>query len=140
MKIGIAALNDTQRLVLASGKALAEELGLTEFSRPMQEITIPDSDKAMLKEFGLTESSYLVPSNDITFTEGQTVLISTPFGTNVGTIHVEEIYERPKTRITEYFLNDEVLFQKNQRLVDGEWVAVFSADLNIPVNSTLYVS
>jgi hypothetical protein len=140
MKVGIAALNDTQRLVLASGKALAGELGLTEFSHPMQEITIPDSDKAMLKEFGLTESSYLVPSNDITFTEGQTALIASPFGTKVGAIHVEEIYERPKTRHTEYYLNDEVLFQKNQRLIDGEWVAVFSADLNIPVNSTLYVS
>lgn len=140
MKIGIAALTDTQRLVLASGKALAEELGLTEFSRPMQKITIADSDKALLGELGLTESSYLVPSNDIEFTEGQTVLIATPFGTTVGTIKVEEIYERPETRTTEYFLNDEVLFQKNQRLNGGEWVSVFCPDLNIPVNSTLYVS
>lgn len=135
MKIG----TDTQRLVLASGKALAEELGLTEFSRPMQEITIADSDKALLAKFGLTESSYLIPSNDIEFTEGQTVLIASPFGTTVGIIKVEEIFERPETRTTEYFLNDEVLFKKYQRLNDGEWVSGFSADLNIPVGSTLYV-
>lgn len=140
MKIGLAALNDTQRLVLASGKALAEELGLTPFIQPMQEITISDSDKAMAQYLGFTESSYLVPSNDIEFTEGQTVLIASPYGTTVGSIKVEEIYERPKTRNTTYYLNDEVLFQKRQRLNDGKWVAVFSTDLNIPVNSTLYVS
>jgi hypothetical protein len=140
MKVGIAALNDTQRLVLASGKALAEELGLKEFSLPMQEITISDSDKAMAQYLGFTKTSYLVPSNDITFTQGQTVLIASPFGTKIGTIIVDEAYELPKIRNTEYFLNDEVLFQKRQRLVDGKWVAVFSADLNIPVNATLYVS
>lgn len=140
MKVGIAALNDTQRLVLASGKSLAEELGLKEFSRPMQKITISDSDKAMAQYFGLTKPSYLVPSNDIEFTEGQTVLIATPFGTNCGAIHVEEIYERPKTRNTEYYLNDEVLYLKRQQLIDGKWVTGFSADLSIPVNATLYVS
>jgi hypothetical protein len=140
MKVIMTALTDIQREALDSGKALAEKLGLKEFSRPMQKITISDSDKAMAQYFGLTEPSYLVPSNDIEFTEGQTVLIVTPQGTNVGAIHIEEIYERPQTRNTEYYLNDEVLYLKRQQLIDGEWVTGFSADLSIPVNATLYVS
>jgi hypothetical protein len=140
MKIGIAALTDTQRLVLASGKALAEELGLTqlEYTRPVKEITFTESEKFLAKALGVTEPYSI--KEDIEFTEGQTVLISSPFGITVGLIHVEEIYERPKTRNTEYFLNDETLFMKRQRLMDGEWVNVFSADLNIPANSILYVS
>ena len=114
MKIGIAALTDTQRLVLASGKALAAELGLTQFA-------------------------YIQPVNDIEFIEGQTVLIASPYGTKVGTIKVE-VGENARTRYTEYSLNGEILFQKSQRLRDGEWLSLFGPELNIPVNSTLYVS
>jgi hypothetical protein len=141
MKFGIAALNDTQRLVLASGKALAEELGLKEFSRPMKEFFIrgSDADIAFARKLGLTEASYMVPSDDIGLTEGQTALIASPLGTNVGVIRVE-VDEGTVTRNTEYHLNDEVLFRKSERLIAGEWGAGFSADLNIPSNSTLYVS
>ena len=142
MKVGLAALTDTQRVVLASGKALAEELGLTPFedTRPMQEITFSDSDKALAEELGLTQPSYLLPTNEIEFTEGQTALVATPHGTNVGVIKVEVREYLNKQRYTEYTLNDEVLFKKAERLREGEWVALFSPDLNIPVNSVLYVS
>lgn len=139
MKTGIAALTDTQRVVLASGKALAEELGLAEFTRPTKEIVIPESDKALLESFGLTEPSYTIPSDDFEFTEGQTALIATPHGTKVGVIEVQ-VLDYANTRNTTYLLNGEVLFKKNQRFKDGEWVNVFNPDLNVPVNSTLYVS
>lgn len=115
MKIGVAALTDTQRLALASGKALAEELGLTPFP-------------------------YIQPVNEIEFAEGQTALVITPHGTNVGVINVEVKEYLNKHRYTTYLLNDEILFKKSEHLKDGEWVAKFSPELRIPVNSTLYVS
>jgi len=140
----MAALNDTQRLVMESGKALAEELGLIplEETRKTKEVTLVASNEAeleLVKKLGLTESSYVI-KEDIEFFDGQTVLVSSPFNTTVGVIHVEEIYERPKSRNTEYYLNDELLFQKSERLKDGKWVSVFCADLNIPANAILYVS
>ena len=140
METGIADLTDMQRRVLASGKALAEDFGLMEFSLSMQKITISDSDRTMAQYLGFTKTSSLAPSNEIELKEGQTVLISSPYGTTIGAIQVIESYSLPKIRNTEYFLNDEVLFQKRQQLMDRKWVTVFSADLNIPANSTLYVS
>ena len=139
MKAGLTALTDTQRVVLESGKALAEELGLHPFVRPTEEIQIAESDKARLESFGLTESSYTVPTSDIGFEDGQTVLIATPHGTKVGTIEVQ-VLDYANTRNTAYLLNGEVLFKRNQRFKDGEWVDVFSPDLNIPINAVLYVS
>lgn len=139
MKVGLAALTDMQRVVLNSGKALAKELGLTEFSHPTEEITISDSDKAFAEKFGLTESSYIVRTNDIEFAEGQIVLIAGPHGTTVGVINVA-VEEPGLSRQTTYLLNGEVLFQKRQRLRDGEWVTLFGPDLNVPINAVLYVS
>jgi hypothetical protein len=139
MKIGLAALTDTQRVVLASGKALAEELGLTEFTQPTREIVIPESDKALLESFGLTESSYTVPSYDFEFHQGQTVLVASPQGTNVGVIKVGE-RQFGNSRSLEYILNGETLCKKNQRFREGKWENLFSPDMNIPANSTLYVS
>lgn len=140
MEFGIPVLNDTQRLVIASGKALAEELGLKEFSRPMKEFFIRgDADKAFARKLGLTEASYMVPSDDIGLTEGQTALVAGPCGTNIGLIRVV-VDEGEVTRNTEYHLNNEILFRKSERLIAGEWSASFSADLNIPTFGTLYVS
>lgn len=141
MEFGIPVLNDTQRLVIASGKALAEEIGLKEFSRPMKEFFIrgSEADVAFARKLGLTESSYMVPSDDIGLIDGQTALVTGPCGTNIGLIRVV-VDEGEVTRNTEYHLNNEVLFRKSELLIGGEWRAGFSADLNIPTFGILYVS
>lgn len=116
MKADMTSLTETQRQTLDAGKSLAEELGLT---------LLP----------------HQWPAEDIEFTEGQTVLVVTPFGMNIGTIRVTH-GEINRRRYSHYFLNGVCLLEKSQRFRSDEWVPVFGPefDLRLPVQSVLYVS
>lgn len=117
MNTGLAALTDVQRLTLASGEALAKELGL--------------------KNLNHRE----VPVENIEFSEGQTVVIANPYGLNVGVIRVS-VGEFNGTRYTNYFLNNDRILQKTERFRNHTWVPLFTPefDLRLSPQSVLYAS
>ena len=109
-------LTDTQRQTLDAGNSLAEGLGLT---------VLP----------------HQWPAKDVEFTEGQTVLVVTPFGMNIGVIRVTS-GEINRRRYSHYFLNGVCLLRKSQRFRNDEWTPLFGPELELrlPVESVLYVS
>jgi hypothetical protein len=143
MKVIMSVLNDTQRLVMESGIALAKELGLTplEETRKTREVTlvaVTEAEKALAKRLGLTEESYTI-KEDIEFFDGQTILLASPVGTKVGVIKTV-VREDGKTRSTKYTMNDELLFRTEERLRGDKWEKLFNADLNIPDYAVIYGS
>jgi hypothetical protein len=109
------ALTDMQCKVLDAGKALAEELGLTLLPR--------------------------LPLDNIELNEGQTILVVTPQGMNLGIIRVTE-NKVNRSHITHYLLNGTCLLMKTQRYQNDEWIPVFGPemDLRFPMESIIYVS
>lgn len=143
MKVSMAELNDTQRLVMENGVALAKELGLTplEETRKTREVTLvafTEAEKALAKKLGLTEDSYTI-KEDIEFFDGQTILIASPLGTKVGVVKTA-VREFGNSRSTKYTLNDELLFRTEERLRGDQWEKLFNADLNIPDYAVVYGS
>lgn len=143
MKVIMSVLNDTQRLVMESGIALAKELGLTplEETRKTREVTLVasnEAEKALAKRLGLTEDSYTI-KEDIEFFNGQTILIVSPLGTKVGVVKTA-VREFGNSRSTKYTLNDELLFRTEERLRGDKWEKLFNADLNIPDYAVVYGS
>lgn len=108
-------LTDMQCKLLDSGKALAEELGLTLLPR--------------------------LPLDNIELHEGQTILVVTPQGMNLGNIRVTESKVN-RSVYTHYILNGTSLLIKTQRYKNEEWVPVFGPemDLRFPMESIIYVS
>lgn len=109
------ALTNMQCKVLDSGKALAEELSLTLLPR--------------------------LPLDNIELHEGQTILVVTPQGMNIGTIRVTESKVN-RTVYTHYLLNGILLLSKTQRYRNDEWIPSFGPemDLRFPLESVIYVS
>lgn len=117
-------LTDAQKAVLASGKALAKELGLTEvtFKKPL--------------------------THDVELTVGQIALVVTPERITLGTIE-ETGYELVKHRAVQYQLKDVFQFRKDYtRTFSKEdnsetevpWVPTSKPKLYLPPKGKLYVA
>jgi hypothetical protein len=117
-------LTDAQKAVLASGKALAKELGLTEvtFKKPL--------------------------THDVELTVGQIALVVTPERITLGTIE-ETGYELVKHRAVQYQLKDVFQFRKDYtRTFSKEdnsetevpWVPTSKPKLYLPPKGKLYVT
>jgi hypothetical protein len=108
-------LTDTQRQVMETGKELAEKLGLTEF--PCR-----------------------VTFDDLPLVEGQTALIVSPKGMDIGPVKVSS-GQAVRTRYSIFFLNNKRILERRQRC-DKDWVPSCGPEImnSLPADSVIYIS